>query len=50
MSIFGGGKTIAILTFNNTIVTPERLQRYIVKWYHTYIIHAGMDMMKVTSL
>ena len=33
--------TIKLVTFKNKIVIPQLLQRYVVKWYHTYILHTG---------
>ena len=37
-SFRGGQNTIKIVTFNNKIVIAQLLQRYVLKWYHTYLI------------
>ena len=39
----GGRNTIKLITYKNKVVIPQQLQRYIVKWYHTYILHTGWD-------
>ena len=28
---------------------PQKLQKYVVKWYHTYIIHPGIDRTETMS-
>ena len=28
---------------NDKIVVPTVLWKYIVNWYHTYLLHPGMD-------
>ena len=42
----GGQNTTNLVTFNDKIVTPQILQRCVVKWYHTYILHPGLDRME----
>ena len=36
---FWGQNTIELVTYNNKIVIPKQLQKYVVNWYHTYLIH-----------
>ena len=35
-----------LVMFNDKIVIPQLLQRYVVKWYHAYLHHPGLDIMK----
>ena len=30
-------------TYKNKISVPQKLQKYVVKWYHTYLLHPGLD-------
>ena len=39
----GGRNTIKLVTYKNKIVIPQKLQKYVVKWYHTYLLHPGLD-------
>ena len=34
-----GSNTIKLIACKNKIVIPQQLQLYVVKWYHTYILH-----------
>ena len=43
VSFRGGQNTIKLVTLNNKIVIPQLLQIYVLKWYHTYILHIGKD-------
>ena len=42
---FRGGSNIDInlITCKDKFVIPSKLQSYIVHWYHTYLLHPGMD-------
>ena len=42
-SFRGVRNTIDILTYKDKIVIPQKLQKYAVKRYHTYLIHPGLD-------
>ena len=42
-SFRGGRNTINFATFNDKIVIPQLLQRYVVKWYHMYLLHKLLD-------
>ena len=33
---------------NDKIVVPKILQNYVVNWYHTYLLHTGMDCTEAT--
>ena len=35
--------TIKTVMYNDKIVVPQKLRRYIVKWYHMYLLHPGLD-------
>ena len=35
--------TTNLVMFNDKIVIPQLIQRYIMKWYHTYLFHPGLD-------
>ena len=45
-----GRNTRKIVMCKDKIVIPKQLQKYLVKWYHTYILHPGLDQTKVTDL
>ena len=38
----GGRNTIYIITYKDKIVIPQKLQKYVVKWYHTYLLNPGL--------
>ena len=38
-SFRGGRNTIKLVTYKNKILIPQKLQKYVVKWYHTYLLH-----------
>ena len=40
----GGRNTIKLVTYKNKIFIPQKLQNYEVKWYHTYLLHPGLDI------
>ena len=42
-SFSGGRNTIKLVTFKDKIVIPQLLQKYVVKWYNTYILNPGLD-------
>ena len=33
--------------YRDKIVIPLKLQKYVVKWYHTYLLHPGLDKTEV---
>ena len=39
----GGWNTIEIVMYNGRILTSQKLQKYVVKWYHMYLLHTGLD-------
>ena len=44
MGYFRGGKnTIEFVTYKDKILIPQQLQKYVVKWYHKYLLHPGLD-------
>ena len=44
MSYFCEGRnTIEIVMYKDKIAIPQKLQKYVVKWYHMYLIHPGLD-------
>ena len=42
----GGRNTIELVTYKDKIVIPHKLQRYVVKLYHTYILHPGLEKLR----
>ena len=42
-SFLGVQNTIHLIIYNNKIFITYQLQKYIVKLYHTYLLHPGMD-------
>ena len=42
-SFCGGRNIIELVTYNDKIVIPQKLQKYVLKWYHTYLLHPGLD-------
>ena len=42
-SFRGGQSTINIITHKDIIVIPQKLQKYVVRWYHTYIRNSALD-------
>ena len=38
-----GRSTIPIITYKDNIFIPQKLQKYVVKWYHTYLLRPGLD-------
>ena len=46
---FCGGSNIdlKIITCKDRIVITSKLQTYVVHWYHTYLLHPGMDRTEV---
>ena len=39
----GDRNSIDMVTYQDKIVIPQKLQKYVVHWYHMYLIHPGMD-------
>ena len=39
----GGGKEYLLLVKGDKIVIPEGLHKYVMDWYHTYLLHPGRD-------
>ena len=46
-SFRGGRSNIYIISYKDKIVIPQKLQKYVVKWYHTYLLHPGLDKTEV---
>ena len=42
-SFRGGQNTIKLEMHKSKIVITQKLQKYVVKCYHTYILHLGLD-------
>ena len=38
----GGGNILLIICQNDKIFMPLIIQKYVVNWYHTYLLHLGM--------
>ena len=32
-----------LIMHKDKIVVPQKIQKYVVKWYHMYLLHPGMD-------
>ena len=47
---FRGGNIINLnlITCENNIVILSIIQSYLLKWYHTYLNHPGMDIMEAS--
>ena len=45
-SPFCGGINIdiSLITCKDKIVIPSKIQSYVLHWYHTYLLHPGMDI------
>ena len=43
-SFRGGQNTIKLVTYKNKIVIPPKLQKGVVKWHRTYLLHPGLDL------
>ena len=39
----GVRNTIELVRYDGKIVSQQKIQKYVVKWYHTYLLHPGMD-------
>ena len=42
----GGQNNINLITYNDKISIPQRLQKYVVKLYHIYLLHHVWDQTK----
>ena len=40
-SFRGGGTDRDLICYNGKIVVPGTLQKYVLNWYHTYLLHPG---------
>ena len=40
-SFCGGWNTINLIIYNHKIVITDKIQKYVVKWYHMYLHHPG---------
>jgi hypothetical protein len=47
-SFRGGGKEIDLICREDKIVIPKVLQKYVLHWYHTYLLHPGSDRTELT--
>ena len=45
-----GRDTIELVTYDGKIVIPQKLQKHIVEWYHTYLLHPGPDITEAIIL
>ena len=41
---------LKIIICENNIFIPSILQSYVLHWYHTYLLHIGMDRTEATIL
>ena len=46
----GGWNTIYLITYKDKTVISQKLQKYVVKWYHTYMINPGLYQTEATIL
>ena len=37
-----------IICKNDKIVVPKIIRKYVVNWYHTYILHPGKELTEST--
>ena len=46
---FSGGSNIylKLITCEDKIGIPPKLQSYVLNWYYTYLLHPGMDRTEV---
>ena len=44
----GGGKVISLICFHGKIVVPARLTTHVIRWYHTTLIHPGIERTEAT--
>ena len=47
-SFRGGGTDIDLICRNDKIVIPKVLQKCVLNWYHTYLLHPGRDRTEET--
>ena len=49
---FCGGNNIYLnlITCEDKIVIPPILQSYVLHWYHTYLLHPGMDRTEAMNI
>ena len=40
---------IKLITCEDNIVITSKLQSYVLYWYHTYLLHTGMDRKEAIS-
>ena len=41
---------LSLITCKDNIVIPSKIQSYVVHWYHTYLLHPGMDRTEAVIL
>ena len=44
----GGGNIFMLICKNDKIVVPTILQKYVVNWYHTYLLHPVTERTEAT--
>ena len=49
-SFCGGGIITQLICRSDNIVRPKTLRNYVVNWYHTYLLHTGMDRTEATII
>ena len=47
-SFYGGWNTILLITYKNKIVIPQKIQKYVVNWYHMYLLNPELDRTEAT--
>ena len=40
----GSNDDLSLITCKDKIVIPSKIQSYALHWYHTYLLHPGMDI------
>ena len=46
----GSNIDLNLITYNNNIVIPSKLQSSVLHWYHTYFVHTIMDITEAMIL
>ena len=44
----GDRNKFMLICKNDKIVVPKILQKYVVSWYHTYLLHPGTEIIEAT--
>jgi hypothetical protein len=44
----GGELSIELISYQNKIVVPRKLQSHMIQWYHEYLLHPGLNRTEET--